>query len=209
MCCVARVPEAVVSVTCTARLQACQSLASLLLSSHLIFLSLMRFSLSRFFSALTNWLKKCSWSFFLSTCLKRWSLPYFSENSLKVDLGGEENFIFNWIEIKEHQCRSRWCEGAIWTLSAPPPWKKIKQVCVQDSTAGLYQADFCFDTDCFYVCEWPRKRAPLQWKGESAIFLLGSAETSHKGQDERKIHATANAALSYATIPPMQPSILG
>lgn len=124
MCCVARVPEAVVSVTCTARLQACQSLASLLLSSHLIFLSLMRFSLSRFFSALTNWLKKCSWSFFLSTCLKRWSLPYFSENSLKVDLGGEENFIFNWIEIKEHQCRSRWCEGAIWTLSAPPPEKK-------------------------------------------------------------------------------------
>lgn len=59
-------------------------------NTHLIFLRRILFSLSRFFSVLMNWLKNSSWSFLFWTCLNRGSFPYFSENSLNVDLQNEE-----------------------------------------------------------------------------------------------------------------------
>lgn len=72
-------------------LPAVPALASALTASskqfYLIFRSLILFSLSLFLRISMNWLKKCSWSFFFWTRRNRWSLPYFSANSLNVVLG--------------------------------------------------------------------------------------------------------------------------
>lgn len=77
-------------------LPAVPPLASALTASskqfYLIFRSLILFSLSLFLRISMNWLKKCSWSFFFWTRRNRWSLPYFSANSLNVVLQKRQRF---------------------------------------------------------------------------------------------------------------------